>query len=158
QLLIKVGNVGGEWAVYVAPEIPPSWPAAIRKQLDRDFTPPAPLPSASGGAEAKYYKIATLPVPKEVALEVGGLAFRPDGKLLACTRRGDVWLISNPGAADVSQVRYKRFATGLHEALGLHVEGKDVFVVQRPELTRLVDRDGDDVADDYITVCDKWGV
>jgi hypothetical protein len=158
QLLIKVGNVGGEWAVYVAPEFPPSWPAAIRKQLDRDFALPAPVRTAAGGAEAKYYKIATLPVPKEVVLEVGGLAFRPDGKLLACTRRGDVWLISNPGATDLKQVRYKRFATGLHEALGLHVEGKDVFVVQRPELTRLVDRDGDDVADDYITVCDKWGV
>jgi hypothetical protein len=30
--------------------------------------------------------------------------------------------------------------------------------VQRPELTKLVDRDGDDVADEYTTVCDQWGV
>jgi glucose/arabinose dehydrogenase len=107
-------------------------------------------------AEAKYYKIVTLPVPKEVVLEVGGLAFRADGKLLACTRRGDVWLISGPD--DPDKVRYKQFATGLHEALGLCVVDKDVYVVQRPELTRLVDKDGDDVADDYVAVCDKWGV
>src|SRR5207253_8635785 len=33
-----------------------------------------------------------------------------------------------------------------------------VYVVQRPELTKLVDTDGDDVADQYQTVCDKWGI
>lgn len=83
---------------------------------------------------------------------------RSDGKLLACTRRGEVWLISHPNAEDPAQITYKLFATGLHEALGLLVDGKVVYVVQRPELTKLVDRDGDDVADEYLTVCDKWGV
>ncbi len=157
QLLLKVGNIGGEWEVYVAPEFPPSWPAALRKQLDRDFPPraSAPPPSANG-PEAKYYKVVPLPVPKDIVLEVGGLGFRADGKLFACTRRGDVWLIAHPD--DPSKIEYKLFATGLHEALGLHVEGKDVYVVQRPELTKLVDKDGDDVADDYVTICDKWGV
>src|SRR5262249_46525109 len=54
-------------------------------------------------------------------------------------------------------VKFKKFATGLHEALGLHVAGKEVYVVQRPELTRLVDTDGDDEVDRYETICDKWG-
>jgi hypothetical protein len=119
----------------------------------------ADAPQASAPrTEADHYRIVTLPVPKDVVLEVGGLALRPDGKLLACTRRGEVWLIANPNADDPADVRFKLFARGLHEALGLHVDGKDVYVVQRPELTRLVDRDGDDVADDYVTVCDQWGV
>jgi hypothetical protein len=109
-------------------------------------------------AEAKHYKLATVPVPKEIVLEVGGLGFRPDGKLLACTRRGEVWLIDHPESDDPTRVKFKLFATGLHEALGLYVEGKDVYCVQRPELTKLVDRDGDDVADEYTTVCDQWGV
>ena len=100
----------------------------------------------------------TVPVPKDVVLEVGGLAMRPDGKLLACTRRGEVWLISNPNADDPTDVKFKLFATGLHEALGLNVDGKDVYVVQRPELTKLVAKNGDDVATEYVTVCDKWGV
>jgi hypothetical protein len=109
--------------------------------------------------EADHYHLVTLPIPKDIILEVGGLGVRPDGKLLACTRRGEVWLISNPNAADPSAVQYKLFATGLHEALGLLVENKNtVYIVQRPELTKLVDTDGDDVADQYITVCDKWGV
>src|SRR5262245_23256551 len=117
-------------------------------------------PAAKPGrvTEADYYRITTLPVPEGIALEVGGLAMRPDGKLLCCTRRGDVWLISNPDADKPEQVKYKLFATGLHEPLGLLVDGKDVFVVQRPELTQLVDTNGDDVADEYVTVCDRWGV
>ncbi len=41
----------------------------------------------------------------------------------------------------------------------MYVESNnDVYVVQRPELTRLTDEDGDDVVDKYQTVCDKWGV
>jgi hypothetical protein len=108
--------------------------------------------------EAAYYRMVTLPIPEGVVLEVGGLAVRSDGKLLACTRRGEVWLVSNPNSDDPDQVHYKLFATGLHEALGLHLDGKDLYVVQRPELTKLVDRDGDGVADEYVTVCDKWGV
>jgi hypothetical protein len=109
-------------------------------------------------AEARHYRLVTVPVPKDLVLEVGGLAFRPDGKLLACTRRGEVWLISNPDAEDPQKVKYHLFASGLHEALGVLVHGKDVFCVQRPELTKLVDRDGDGVVDDYLTLCDKWGV
>jgi hypothetical protein len=157
QLLVKVGNADGEWGFYIAPEFPSDWPADIRKQLERDH-PRKPAEPTHTSAEANYYRIVTLPLPPEVVLEVGGLAVRPDGKLLACARRGEVWLIANPNAEDATQIRYKLFATGLHEALGLLVDGKDVFVVQRPELTKLVDRDGDDVVDEYVTVCDRWGV
>ena len=37
QLLLKVGNIAGGWEVYVAPELPPSWPAKVRDQLASDF-------------------------------------------------------------------------------------------------------------------------
>ncbi len=33
-----------------------------------------------------------------------------------------------------------------------------MYVVQRPELTKLTDSDGDGKADEFHTVCDKWGV
>ncbi len=158
QLLVRVGNIGGDFAVYLLPEFPDFLEARFPRRLVKDF----PGASASGkasllAAEAKHYRIVTLPI-NDIVLEVGGLGFRPDGKLLACTRRGEVWLISNPDADDPAKVKYKLFASGLHEALGLHVDGKDVFVVQRPELTKLIDKDGDDVADEYKTICDKWAV
>jgi hypothetical protein len=159
RLLIKVGNVGGEWKLYIRPEFPRSL-VKLARRLERDF--PGEVGQSSAGsltaAEAKHYRLVTVSVPKGIVLEVGGLAFRPDGKLLACTRRGEVWLITHPEADKPEKVAFKLFATGLHEALGLLVDGKAIYVTQRPELTKLVDRDGDDVADDYITVCDKWAV
>ncbi|GIW85106.1 MAG: hypothetical protein KatS3mg107_0766 [Gemmataceae bacterium] len=40
--------------------------------------------------------------------------------------------------------------SGLHEALGLWVESNQVvYVVQRPELTRIRDANGDGLADEY---------
>jgi glucose/arabinose dehydrogenase len=158
RLLVKVCNVGGEWAFYIRPEFPPPLEARFQNRLNQDFPGSRPAGDPGIAAEAKHYRLVTVPIPDNVVLEVGGLAFRPDGKLLACTRRGDVWLISHPDAEDPEAVSYKRFATGLHEPLGMVLDGKGLYVVQRPELTRLVDRDGDGVADLYETLCDRWGV
>jgi hypothetical protein len=160
ELLVKVCQDGGEWQVYVAPELPEIIPATMRKRLDRDFPPRGAVEAInSAKGEGQHYKLITIPLEPDCVLEVGGLAFRPDGKLLACTRRGDVYLIHNPTAENLSDIKMTKFATGLHEALGLYVETNNVvYVVQRPELTRLTDEDGDGVADKYQTVCDKWGV
>jgi hypothetical protein len=158
RLLLRVGNTAGPWAVYVAPDLPDTFDPKIRQRLAADFPRSTSSDASSLSAEAAHYRMVTWPLPKHLIMEVGGLAFRADGKLLACTRRGEVWLVSNPDTEDLAKIDYKLFATGLHEALGLCVDGKDVYVVQRPELTKLVDADGDDVADEYHTVCNKWGV
>ncbi len=98
--------------------------------------------AASGvQAEARHYRIIDLSLPPDIVLEVGGLALRDDGKMLCCTRRGEVWLLSGYDREDAT-VEARLFASGLHEPLGLCLDGRDVYVVQRPELTRLVDSDG----------------
>lgn len=159
EILIKVCQEAGEWAVYANPELPDIVPATVRKRLDRDFPPKGEAAVAASKGEELHYKIVTIPLLADCVLEVGGLAFRPDGKLLACTRRGEIWLIHNPLADNPADVKMTRYATGLHEALGLFVESTNtVYVVQRPELTKLVDTDGDDKPDQFQTVCDKWGV
>jgi hypothetical protein len=162
ELLIKVGQEAGEWAVYANPAGLPARvvPETIRKQLERDFPPGTFTASEakSANAEAKHYKVNTLPLPKDCVMEVGGLAFRPDGKLLACTRRGEVWLVANPTSDSLGDVRFTKYATGLHEALGMYAQDDNtVFVVQRPELTKLVSKDGA-TATEFATVCDRWGV
>ena len=162
ELLLKVGQAAGEWSVYVNPDGLPAAAVAetIRKRLDRDFAPAAVATAVNrdASAEAKFYKVNTIPLPQDCVLEVGGLAFRPDGKLLACTRRGEVWLVDNPTSDSLADVKLTKFATGLHEALGLYVQDANtVFVVQRPELTKLVTKDGE-AATEFTTVCDKWGV
>ncbi len=113
--------------------------------LQAQHEPPPPT-------EADYYRIVTLPIPEGIALEVGGLTTLPDGRLAASTRRGDVWIIENPYMTDGLPPRYKRFATGLHEALGLAWHDGAFYVAQRGELTCLRDTDGDERADLYETV------
>ena len=102
--------------------------------------------------EDDYYKMVTLPIPEGVVLEVGGLAVMPDGRLAVSTRRGEVWLVENPTMAGGAPPHFKRFARGLHEALGLAYRDGALYTAQRSELTRLTDRDGDDRADRYETV------
>ncbi|MCS6850731.1 MAG: hypothetical protein NZ700_06140 [Gemmataceae bacterium] len=160
RLLLKVCNGGGGWEVYVRPGFPGDLDRHFRTALEKDFPAANPGDQRSrgpGALEANHYRIETFPLPADLILEVGGLKFRPDGQLLVCTRRGEVWRLERATADNPAEARFHLFATGLHEPLGMHVEGRDVYVVQRPELTKLVDRDGDDIVDEYVCLCDQWG-
>ena len=99
--------------------------------------------------EDDFYQIQTVLVPEGVELEVGGMAFLPNDKLAVCTRRGEVWIISNPYMKDGQPSQYRLFAQGLHEPLGLAYYKGDLYVAQRPQLTRLRDKNNDGVADEY---------
>ncbi|RIV19047.1 auracyanin family protein [Fibrisoma montanum] len=116
---------------------------------------PAPAPKGLAKAddvpqkEDDYYTIISLPVPENVILEVGGMATLPDGSLAVCTRRGEVWIVSNPSISGNQRPTYKRFAYGLHEPLGLAYKDGDIYVTQRSEITRLRDTNGDGRADAY---------
>ena len=108
------------------------------------------LTSAHAGTPAGY-RLETISIPPDITLGVGGLAFTPKGDLLICSREGEVWKYRDN--------QWSLFADGLHEALGLFVDPKTgaVFVMQRPELTELIDEDGDGRADLYRTVNSGWG-
>jgi azurin/glucose/arabinose dehydrogenase len=105
--------------------------------------------------EDDYYRLVTIPIPQHVQLEVGGMAALPDGRLAASTRRGEVWLISNPYTNGNKKPEFRRFAHGLHEPLGLLYRGNDFLVTQRGEVTRLADEDKDGTADLYESFA-KW--
>jgi len=96
--------------------------------------------------EGRYYPITRVPVPEGIILEVGGLAFTDEGQLGVTTRRGELWLIDQPGS---SQPTYNRFAHGLHEPLGLAWHDGSFWCVQRPELTKITDTNQDGRADSY---------
>lgn len=63
---------------------------------------PAPAPKGLAKVEADpekeddFYKLISLPVPEDIILEVRGMVTLPDGNLAVCTRRGEVWIVSNP--------------------------------------------------------------
>ena len=93
--------------------------------------------------EADAYRVDYLVPPEGARVEVGGMDFLPDGRLVASTRRGQVWLIENPLAPDPRDAHFSLFAEGLQEGLGLRVVDGAIYVLQRSELSRLVDADGD---------------
>ncbi|MEX2564461.1 MAG: c-type cytochrome [Cyclobacteriaceae bacterium] len=91
---------------------------------------------------------------------VGGLAFMPDGRLLVSTwdKIGGVYLVDGILEGDDSPVSVKRIAEGLSEPLGLEVVDGEIYVLQKHELTKLIDTNGDEIIDEYQTICDGWGV
>lgn len=99
--------------------------------------------------EEDFYKIVKVPAPESALLEVGGLTVLPNGSLAVSTRRGDVYIVENPTSA---KPYFRKFASGLHEALGIEYKDGAFYVAQRGELTKLVDTDLDGVADVYETV------
>jgi hypothetical protein len=109
------------------------------------------------GAE-EAYRITTFATPAETAFEVGALELLPDGRLVAGTRRGEVWLISGAEQADPAAVRYQLFASGLHEVLGLAFKDGDLYATTRYEVMRLRDEDGDGRADVFEPYSQAWGV
>jgi len=104
--------------------------------------------------EETYYPITKVPVPEGVILEVGGLTSLPNGSIAASTRRGEIWIIENPTSG---RPRFVKFASGMHEVLGLQYVDGSFICAQRTELTRVSDTNGDGKADMYETIY-SWPV
>lgn len=92
--------------------------------------------------------------------KVGGMDFLPDGRLVVCTwdPTGGVYVISGHQTGDPAKMTVKRFAAGLAEPLGLKVVDGRIFVLQKQELTELIDHDSDGTADEYRCVSADWNV
>jgi glucose/arabinose dehydrogenase len=132
-----------------------------------------PIPARTFAGENEYYRLISVatsaasttsrskhwkPAPNGLALEIGGMDFLDDGRLAVAIRKGEVWFLEGVYDDPPSAVTYRRFATSLHEPLGLLNHQGDLYVAQRSELTRLRDTDDDDVADQYLTAAKGWGV
>ena len=98
--------------------------------------------------------------PEGFEPRVGGLDWLPDGRLAVATWDdvGSVWILDGVTQDDPALRTATRFAAGLAEPLGLATVGERIFVLQKQELTELVDTDGDGVADEYLAVCSGWPV
>jgi azurin len=91
-----------------------------------------------------------LPVdnPWNVPVYPGDHDFLPDGSVLVCTMQGDVWHAT--GLNEISgepTVQWRRFASGLHQPLGLVIDGDGIFVLCRDQIVCLHDLNQDGEAD-----------
>lgn len=99
--------------------------------------------------EEDFFKILKVTAPEGTLLEVGGLTVLPNGNLGVATRRGDVWIVENPTSRSPY---FRKFASGLHEILGLAYKDGALYCAQRGELTKMVDSNQDGKADVFETV------
>jgi glucose/arabinose dehydrogenase len=107
--------------------------------------------------ENDIYPLTTLAIPEGVNLESGALELLPDGKLAVSTRRGEIWLVENPFGKP-ADMKWSRFAHGLHEVLGLAHRDGWLYVTQRGDVSRIKDGNGDGVADKFEVVNDDWQI
>jgi len=101
------------------------------------------------------YTVDTLTLPDGKAnpwnswIRTSGFDFFKDATRAAiCSVSGDVWLVS--GMDDkLDKLKWKRFATGLFQPLGLKIVDEKVYVLGRDQITRLHDFNSDGEADFY---------
>ncbi|GAB4016285.1 PQQ-dependent sugar dehydrogenase [Spirosoma koreense] len=111
------------------------------------------VPAVVAPVAQEAYRVETIAMPDGLSSETGALEFLPDGRLVASFHRGEV-MIYNPKTK-----QWRLFADGLHEPLGLLVvSASELIIMQRPELTRVKDLDGDGRADLYEKVTDAFGI
>ena len=113
--------------------------------------------TVAGAACADSSKLDDVFFPDDMPPEIGDLAFDDDGNLYAALRRGDI-VVAKP-TAHPQDFKWKVFATGHHNILGMEVLGPGRLIVsQMAELTEVIDTDGDGKADRYNNLSTDWGV
>jgi putative heme-binding domain-containing protein len=115
-------------------------------QWPQEFKTPGTLGQGSG------YVVDTIRPPFDnpwrALLFFTDFDFLPDGTALLATMTGDVWRVSGIDGS-LADARWRRFASGLHQPLGMIVWEGQVFVIGRDQITRLIDLNGDGEADYY---------
>jgi len=96
--------------------------------------------------------------PESFLPKVGGIDFLSDGRMVVSTwdPAGTVYLIDNHASGDPSKMTATPIAKGLAEPLGLKVVDDEIYILQKQELTKLIDHNGDDLIDEYQTVSNAW--
>jgi cytochrome c len=98
--------------------------------------------------------------PNEFTPKVGGMDFLSDGRMVISTwdPAGSVYILDNVDQGDPGKITTKLIGSGLAEPLGLKIVDDEIYVLQKQELTKLIDHDGDEIIDEYQTVSNDWKV
>jgi len=132
-------------------------PAALTKPGPARWGKPLITKLAKGNEDGPF-AIDTLTIPYDNPYKAlffcTGLDFLPDGRIAMCTCHGDVWLVKVNDKDGI--VEWQRHATGLYHPLGLKVIDGKVVVLERGQLTRLHDNNGDGEADFYECISNQW--
>lgn len=98
--------------------------------------------------------------PDDFQPMVGGIDFLKNGNMVVSSwnKLGAIYIIENAQSGDPKKMKAKLIATGLAEPLGVKVVDDTIYVMQKQEMTKLIDLNGDGIIDEYRTLCDDWKV
>lgn len=98
--------------------------------------------------------------PDDFKPKVGGMDFLSDGRLVISTwdSLGSVYVLEGVQGGNPTGIKATRIAYGLAEPLGLKVVDDEIYVLQKQELTKLIDHNKDGLIDEYQTVSNGWRV
>lgn len=115
--------------------------------------------SATLATGTNAYVIDNIALPLENRwkrnVRLADVAFFQDGRAAAVTFDGDVWMISGL-SGELKEIRWRRYASGFHEPLGMVSRDGDLFVFDRNGLWRLRDADGNGEADVHEMFCNSF--
>ena len=173
---IREGSVGhwGQVPMPAHPGLSAERALVLAKRVLAMKSTMPPPPRADRGARERYdwtYAFDTEPPlaglhpslsleslrPEGLTPKVGGMAWLPDGRLVVVTwdRDGAAFVVEG-WREGAGEVRARRIAEGLHEPLGVAVVDGEIYVMQKQEITRLIDHDGDGWTDEYRTLSNDW--
>ncbi len=141
----------GKVSAYASRKAVPTSLSAKTKGGPRLWGQPLLVPGKPASTNAPgAYVVDTITVPEENPfkswIRCSGVDFFSDGRAAVCSLSGDVWIVSNLDSK-LDKVTWQRFATGLYQPLGLKIVDNKVYVINREQLTRLNDLNGDGEAD-----------
>lgn len=95
--------------------------------------------------------------PSGMNFSVGAMDFLSDGSLVVTSWKDPygVFIIKN-ATGPKGGMTVAEYASGLTETLGLKVVGDQIYVLQKDELTQLIDTDKDGKADEYRAIAYDW--
>jgi len=158
------GSSNAPWALRVPPHSQPIEFAVAVGPGAPSASPPPALPSdapprrwpqevtttitRSTATDAYVVDDVGLPVenPWHRSVRPGDIQFLKDGTGVSVTLDGDVWLVRGVEGSS-GTLRWRRFASGLHEPLTLAIRDEQIYVFDRNGIWRLRDTNGDGEAD-----------
>lgn len=114
---------------------------------------PSPEPPPETQPAHPSYAISSLN-PPSLWSGIGDLDTMANGDTVVCTGAGDVFRVS--GLDKPGNARAKKIASGLDDPRGIKVFGNYIYVLQREELTELLDNDKDGLYEEYRCINQGW--
>jgi cytochrome c2 len=121
------------------------WPSEIAQRWPQEVTTRI---TRSSARDAYVVDDVGLPVenPWHRSVRPGDIQFLKDGTGVSVTLDGDVWLVRGLDGSS-GTLRWRRFASGLHEPLTLAIRDEQIYVFDRNGIWRIRDTNGDGEAD-----------